>query len=341
MTEVVCGKDRAKTEPTQYSNIDPDFGDLGPARIPEPTPLDAHVKIHRTINNSGDYVAHTKPFVLNTSEYQGAILDLDGFLLNSERPIVRCIMLAAQELYRETKGESEERLPMSIVRRIKKEALGNADTKMSLIVRTILDEEGALPDRCRPMSETRFIDAYKDIRRGHFKHLIDTGEFKELVGACDFVRELSRKLGGKVSIYTGSPKESADLEIKALGLDEHLPMEYRVYSSDLPPGKGKPEPDGFLLAKEKLGLSPHDRWISGGDRWKDFIGAMAAGGCGVFLAVAENLDDEPFRVALQSATAAKVALSPAAALEVEKHKDELPERLILLRSLEGKSLTVK
>jgi phosphoglycolate phosphatase-like HAD superfamily hydrolase len=331
---------KSRDESASYSNLDPDFGALGPARIPQPTQLDIQVKIHRTILNSGNYQIHTTPFEVNTSEYRGAILDLDGFLLNSERPIVRCIMLAAQELYRESTGISDARLAMSIVRRINKEALGNADTKMSLIVRSILSEEGALPERCRSISDDEFIGVYKDLRRGHFKHLIDSGEFKELAGAIEFVKELSIKMGGKVSIYTGSPKESADLEISALGLDGYLPIEYRVYSSDLPSGKGKPEPDGFIRAKAKLGLSPHDRWISGGDRWKDFIGAMAAGGCGVFLTVAENLDNQPFREALQNAIAGKIELSPAALLQLEREKENLRERLILLGSLERKSVRI-
>jgi len=336
---IELGGARARGKQTEeYSNHDPDFGPLGPSRLPERASTEAHAVIHHTVNSAGDLVTHLRPHVLDTSRFEGAILDLDGFILNSERPIVRAIMLGAQDMLREAAGNNAARLPLSLIRRITGEALGNADTKMSLIVRSILSENGAIPERCRAMSDNSFIEEFKGIRRNHFRTLIDSGEFAPLVGAVEFVKELSRKFKGRVSIYTGSPKENADLEITAVGLDGYLPRDFRVYASDLPPGKGKPEPDGFHLAKEKLGIKS---FVSAGDRKNDFIAAMGAGGCGEFIAVAEDLNNSPFQKALMDARLGKLTLSPGAVRQIERDSHLLLDRLVLLRSLEPKSIEIR
>jgi len=327
------------SEPPVYSNIDPDFGELGPARLPRAA-LPDEVPTYHSVGPDGAARAQQGPYALDTKAFAGAILDLDGFLLNSERPIVRCIMLGAQDLMREATGESEARLPMSIVRRINKEALRRADNEMSCVVRGILADAGALPERCHGMTDSGFPKFFEEIRAQHFDALLANGEFKALVGAIEFVKELSSKLGGKVSIYTGSPKKNADLEIRGLGLDQYLPEKFRVYSSGLLELglKGKPEPDGFRVALGKLGLSPGARWLSGGDRKNDFIGAMAAVGCEVFLAVPEDLDEAPFLKALKDAEDGAIAVGQSGIDELRRSAPQLHQRLIILPSLEGKSV---
>ena len=330
-----------------FSNLDPDFGALGPAQLPRAIDTSRHIAGWAELDYDGKFRDHFHPFILNLSGIKGAIFDLDGFLVNSEKPIVRCIMLGARDLVRESLGNADAPLPDPIVTLIKEKALGNADTKMSTVVRRILDDAGLLPARAQALSENDFIDEFRVIRRDHFRALINHGEFKELAGAINFIQKVSALLDGRVSIFTGSPKENADLEIAALGLDDYLPRELRRYASDLPPGKGKPDPTGFLMAKAALGLNDSDRWISGGDRWKDAIGAFAAGGCALFLAVPENLDDIPFQRAFLDLKRGSESffdgtiLSPEARTQINQDLEEVHRRLVFVQALHETCLDVR
>jgi beta-phosphoglucomutase-like phosphatase (HAD superfamily) len=248
-------------------------------------------------------------------------------------------MLGARELLREKLGDENAALPESIVKRITSEALGNADTKMSLIVRDILRKSDSLPGRLSELDDKGFIEEFQRIRQNYFKELIENGEFNEMTGASDFIKELSRNLEGRVAIFTGSQEQNADLEITALGLDDYLPKQYRVYASDLGPGQGKPNPAGFHLAREKLGLKVGDPWISGGDRWKDAVGALAAEGCVEFIVVAENLDrfkfQEPFGKLTNNDTSVLdgMNLDQNALDQLSIGVDKLPLRLVFVESL--------
>jgi len=321
------------------ASVDPEFGRLGPANLPQPVDTKRYTPVWSSLDYDGRFQNHFHAFRLNLGDFKGAILDLDGLLVNSEEPIVRCIMLGARDLIRQKLGDSTAPLPDTILARIKGEALGNADTKMSVILRRILAESDLLPAHTAALAEADFIKAFSDIRREYFHALIKAGEFRELAGAVEFVRKLSANLDGRVAILTGSQREYANLEITALGLDSVLPHQYRVTASDLPPGSGKPDPRGFTMAKAKLGLDEDDPWIGAGDRWKDMMGALSAGGCGAFIVVAEDLNEQPFQAALLDFKAERerffdgTALTAAAKDERDRVIEFVHERAIFVTSL--------
>ena len=323
---------------------DPEFGRLGPANLPQPIDTQRYTPIWSSLDYDGRFQSHFHAFRLNLTDFKGAILDLDGFLVNSEKPIVRCIMLGARDLIRERLDDTTAPLPDGILTRIREEALGNADTKMSVIVRRILAESDLLPPRAAALAEVDFIRAFSDIRRDHFLALIRAGEFRELAGAVAFVRKLSAHFNGRVSILTGSQREYADLEITALGLDSALPPQYRVTASDLPPGSGKPDPRGFTMAKAKLGLGEGDPWIAAGDRWKDMAGALSAGGCEAVIVVAEDMNEQPFQAALLDFKSGRerffdgTALTAAAKAERDRVSEFVHHRVIFVTSLDASCL---
>lgn len=74
-------------------------------------------------------------------------------------------------------------------------------------------------------------------------------------GAAETLAHMKEK-GLKVVIATSTPCERAKMELTKLGLTPYLDG---IVSGDMvPPGRGKPNPDIFLLAMEKMGFSPEE-----------------------------------------------------------------------------------
>jgi len=290
------------------ANWDAEFGALGPENLPVTLRPEIECAVHWVLSTSGQFVPAPHAVSVNLNEYQGAILDLDGFLVNSEKPILKCIFLAARDLARESVGDSEYQFSGDVIKRIKAEAFGRDDTNMTLNLRKILEETALFPQSCQGLERDVFVEKFRNMRVDYFNHLIERGEFKALAGAVDFIKRLSNGLNGKVAIFTGSPERNADQEISAIGLDSWLPKEFRVYTSSLPAGRGKPKPDGFFMARDRLGLQSGDQWISGGDRANDWHGAISAEGCGLFLFVPEDIDQKQIRNRAKEIVGGKVAL---------------------------------
>lgn len=89
------------------------------------------------------------------------------------------------------------------------------------------------------------------------------------------VRELLtalKKKGMPVAIATGASRESTNLTLEKTG----LASEFSVVCTSSDVAKGKPDPEIFLLAAERLGVNPHNCLVIG-DSVNDVLGAKAAG----------------------------------------------------------------
>ena len=76
------------------------------------------------------------------------------------------------------------------------------------------------------------------------------------VGPVVPVVELARASFGKIpmAVASGSDRKLVELSLEALGLAELFPVV--ITPDNVGTGRGKPAPDMFLLAAEKLGLQP-------------------------------------------------------------------------------------
>jgi beta-phosphoglucomutase family hydrolase len=75
------------------------------------------------------------------------------------------------------------------------------------------------------------------------------GRVTAIPGAVDLLHRLQQK-GRKIAIVSSTPRENVRVVLCSLGLEDVF--EVVVAEEDAP--KGKPDPQGFLLAAEKLGV---------------------------------------------------------------------------------------
>ena len=120
--------------------------------------------------------------------------------------------------------------------------------------REILDKMGIVTDD-KFWEEVLQIDAEK-INRG----------LKPTEGIIDIFKDKTFDQ----CIATGGSSEKTVLKIKATGIEKYMPKNH-VFSVDLVE-KGKPEPDLFLFAAEKMGYMPKDCIVI-----EDSIAGMTAG----------------------------------------------------------------
>jgi beta-phosphoglucomutase family hydrolase len=76
------------------------------------------------------------------------------------------------------------------------------------------------------------------------------GRVRAMPGAIDLLRRLKQE-GWKTAIVSSAPRENVRVLLRSLGLEEMF--EAVVAEEDAP--RGKPDPQGFLLAAEKLGVA--------------------------------------------------------------------------------------
>ena len=97
-------------------------------------------------------------------------------------------------------------------------------------------------------------------------------EVETIVAVEQFARRVA--LTHPVSIATGGQREVALPALRAAGLTELFPIV--VTPADVAPGRGKPAPDMFLLAAQRMGVAP-ERCLVFEDAEPGIQAALAAG----------------------------------------------------------------
>ena len=116
------------------------------------------------------------------------------------------------------------------------------------------------------------LDAAKVEHVKETLYLEHSGEAKLIGPVVDFARRMAGIR--PMAIVTGGMPHVASSSLKAAGLDTLFQIV--VTPADVPPGRGKPEPDMFLLAAGRMNVPP-ERCLVFEDGEPGFAGARAAG----------------------------------------------------------------
>jgi beta-phosphoglucomutase family hydrolase len=96
-----------------------------------------------------------------------------------------------------------------------------------------------------PAEEARLAHRKEELYRAKAE-----GRVRAMPGAIGLLRRL-RQEGRKTAIVSSAPRENVRVLLRSLGLEEMF--EAVVAEEDAP--RGKPDPQGFLVAAEKLGVA--------------------------------------------------------------------------------------
>jgi len=109
----------------------------------------------------------------------------------------------------------------------------------------------------------------------HVKEAIYLERLKEtklIAPVADFARRVAKT--HPVAIVTGGMPNVAHGALRHAGLDRIFPIV--ITPADVPPGRGKPAPDMFLLAARRMAVPP-ERCLAFEDAEPGLVGARAAG----------------------------------------------------------------
>ena len=180
------------------------------------------------------------------------LLDLDGTLVDS---VYEHVMA-----WREALEEAEIRLPnWKIHRRI--------GMSGRLFLPTLLRELGKNIDK----AEIQSIDK---IRSSIFKKMIPAIRIQQ--GAKELLQYFD-KVGARWAVATSGERSQVDQLLKNFDIPSGVPV---ITGDDV--AAAKPAPDTFLLAAQRLEVSPHDSVVIGDSPW-DLLAAQRMRGLGVGL----------------------------------------------------------
>ncbi len=94
-----------------------------------------------------------------------------------------------------------------------------------------------------------------DEKRANYAHLLHTTKLPVIPETVNLVRALREK-GIPCAIGTGSALPGALATLESAGIADLFDI--IITPDDVPPGRGKPEPDIFLLAAERMGVEPSE-----------------------------------------------------------------------------------
>jgi HAD superfamily hydrolase (TIGR01509 family) len=212
------------------------------------------------------------------------LLDLDGTLVDS---VYEHVMA-----WREALEDAEIRLPnWKIHRRI-----GMSGT---LFLPTLLRELGKNIDKSE-------IQSIERVRSGIFKKKIP--EIPTHAGAKELLEHFER-IGARWAIATSGDRAQVEQLLKNFDIPSTVPV---ITGDDVP--TAKPAPDSFVVAAQRLGVSPLDSIVIGDSPW-DLLAAQRMKALGVGLLCGGYADSE-----LERAGAYRVYDDPA---DLLKHIEEL------------------
>jgi HAD superfamily hydrolase (TIGR01509 family) len=213
------------------------------------------------------------------------LLDLDGTLVDS---VYEHVMA-----WREALEDSEIRLPnWKIHRRI--------GMSGKLFLPTLLRELGKHIDKAE-------IQSIERVRSGIFKKQIP--EIRVLAGAKELLDYFER-IGARWAIATSGDRAQVEQLLKNFEIPSTVP----VITGDDVFSTAKPAPDSFVVAAQRLGVSPLESIVIGDSPW-DLLAAQRMKALGVGLLCGGYAESE-----LERAGAYRVYEDPADLLE---HVEEL------------------
>lgn len=135
---------------------------------------------------------------------------------------------------------------------------------------------GAPADRCREMVAERYgsdfpLDRYFETQEVHLRDLVDEGRMTLKTGVIELLDYLDAH-GIRRAIATSSSRTRTDHHLGLMGIAQRFA--HIVTRDDVT--RGKPNPDPFLKAAEKLGVSP-DVCLVLEDSYNGIRAAHAAG----------------------------------------------------------------
>ncbi len=155
----------------------------------------------------------------------GVIFDMDGVLIDSAQPHFRSWVQLAREC-------------------------GGSVTQDQFAATFGRQNRDIVPVLFGEVSESRMQDL-ADRKEEIYRDLVRTSP-PIVEGACELVRSL-HAAGVLLAVGSSGPRPNIDLVLKAMGADELIPV---IVSGD-DVTCGKPDPQVFSLACERLGLSPN------------------------------------------------------------------------------------
>jgi HAD superfamily hydrolase (TIGR01509 family) len=161
------------------------------------------------------------------NNFSGILFDLDGLLLDSESVSRDCWELAASA-----------------------QGLSMTDFYPELLGRGTAECDRIIADRLGPSISITELRARKDALQDRY---IATNGIRLRPGAHNIVNQA--KLSSlRIALATGSSQEAAAKKFTGHSI-QHL-FDVKVYGGDV--SRGKPAPDIFLLAAERLGVAPSE-----------------------------------------------------------------------------------
>jgi beta-phosphoglucomutase len=114
-----------------------------------------------------------------------------------------------------------------------------------------LRNDEILPEWLGPGATAERIQRVSDAKEVLYRELVRSGDLRPLPGAAEWVQRLGEQ-GWRQAIASSAPRENVDVVLEALGLARSF--DAVVSAEDVT--AGKPDPQVFLKAAQRLGFAP-------------------------------------------------------------------------------------